>query len=94
MEPRYKVGDEVVVQNRFPPGHIRTPEFVRGKAGRIARYFGKFRNPEKLAYGKDGLPLCPLYWVEFMVNDVWANKPGKQQDKIVIEIYEHWLDPA
>jgi hypothetical protein len=29
-----------------------------------------------------------------MVNDVWAHKPGKQQDKIVIEIYEHWLDPA
>ena len=94
MEPRYKVDDDVVVQSRFPPGHIRTPEFVRGKPGRIARYFGNFRNPEKLAYGKDGLPLCPLYWVEFMVNDVWAHKPGKQQDKIVIEIYEHWLDPA
>ncbi len=94
MEPKYKTGDKVKVQLRFPPGHIRTPEFVRGKPGRIARYFGNFRNPEKLAYGEDGTPLCPLYWVEFPVNDVWAHQPAEKQDKLLIEIYEHWLDPA
>ena len=94
MEPRYQVGDEVLVQERFPPGHIRTPEYVRGKSGRIVRYFGKYRNPEKLAYGKDGLPLCHLYWVEFSVNGVWPHRPGEDADKILIDIYEHWLDPA
>ena len=89
-----KVGDRVVVQNRFPPGHIRTPEFVRGKAGQIVRYYGNYKNPEKLAYGQDGLPLCHLYWVEFIVNEVWAHKPAQVQDKFLIDIYEHWLDPA
>lgn len=47
-----------------------------------------------MAYGKDGLPLCPLYWVEFPVNDVWAHRPAEEQDKLMIEIFEHWLDPA
>lgn len=94
MEPKYKVGDKVKVQLRFPPGHIRTPEFTRGKQGVISRYFGNYRNPEKLAYGEDGLPLVHLYWVEFMVNDVWAHQPGEKQDKILVEIFEHWLDPA
>ena len=94
MEAKYKVGDRVVVQNRFPPGHIRTAEFVRGKAGQIVRYYGNYKNPEKLAYGQDGLPLCHLYWVEFIVNEVWAHKPAQAQDKFLIDIYDHWRDPA
>ena len=94
MDSKYKVGDKVRVQLRFPPGHIRTPEYVRGKQGVVSRFFGNYRNPEKLAYGKDGLPLCPLYWVEFPVNDVWDHQPGEKQDKLMVEIFEHWLDPA
>ena len=94
MEPKYQVGDNVKVQLRFPPGHIRTPEYIRGKEGVVSRYFGNFRNPEQLAYGKDGLPLHPLYWISFSVNDVWAHQPAEKQDKLLIEISEHWLDPA
>ncbi|MEE9241301.1 MAG: SH3-like domain-containing protein [bacterium] len=94
MDPKYKVGDKVRVQLRFPPGHIRTPEYVRGKQGVVSRFFGNYRNPEKLAYGKDGLPLCSLYWVEFPVNDVWDHQPGEKQDRLMVEIFEHWLDPA
>ncbi len=52
----FKVGDRVKVTNASPPGHVRTPTFVRGKTGTIIRHYGAFPNPERLAYGMTGLP--------------------------------------
>ena len=94
METKFKVGDPVCVKNEFPPGHIRTPAFVRGKEGVIERFFGRYKNPESLAYGGDGLPLRELYWVRFKLNDLWDHNPGTEKDKVLVEIYEHWLEPA
>lgn len=95
MDPtKFQVGQRVKVKDLYPPGHIRTCPYVRGKTGVINRYFGRYKNPELLAYGKSGLPLRELYWVEFAVNDLWDHKPGKPQDKLRLEIYEHWLEPA
>lgn len=94
MDTKFNVGDSVRVKHQFPPGHIRTPIYLRGKTGMIDRYFGKYRNPEELAYGKDGLPLRELYWVKFPLNDLWDHNPGKAADSVVVEIFEHWLDPA
>ena len=42
-------GDRVRVREDFPPGHIRTPVYVRGKEGVVTRGFGAFPNPEVLA---------------------------------------------
>ena len=58
-------GDRVRVREDYPPGHMRTPVYVRGKEGVVARAFGAFRNPEALAIGKDGLPKKTLYEVHF-----------------------------
>ncbi len=49
-------GDRVRVREDFPPGHIRTPVYVRGKTGVVKRKFGTFPNPEVLALGRDGMP--------------------------------------
>ena len=68
---RFKPGDRVRVRMADPPGHIRTPFYVRGKRGWVEDYHGAFRNPEELAYGKDGLPLKPLYLVGFKQTDLW-----------------------
>ena len=46
---RYSVGDKVAVKRSFPPGHRRTPQYIRGKQGVIERICGAYPNPEELA---------------------------------------------
>jgi nitrile hydratase len=84
-------GDRVRVREDFPPGHIRTPVYVRGKEGVVRRAFGRFRNPEVLAIGKDGLPMKALYEIEFRQRDIWPDYSGPETDTLVVDIYEHWL---
>jgi nitrile hydratase len=84
-------GDRVRVRKDFPPGHIRTPVYVRGKEGVITRAFGCFRNPEVLALGKDGLPMKALFEVRFLQKDLWPGYDGPEGDTLLIDIYEHWL---
>ena len=93
MSTRFKAGDRVIVKAQNPPGHIRTPMYLRGKRGIILRNYGAWKNPEQLAYGKDGLPPRTNYWVQFRMDDVWAgNGAYTPADTIAAEIYEHWLD--
>ena len=42
---------KVKVKKMFPPGHVRTPSYLRGKIGEVERDLGYFKNPEELAYG-------------------------------------------
>ena len=87
----FSVGDQVEICQSAPPGHRRTPAYIRGKRGVIERICGSFRNPEELAYGFDGLPMKVLYRVAFKQVDVWLEYSGSDQDTIELEIYEHWL---
>jgi len=90
---RFKPGDRVVVRFEDRPGHLRTPWYIRGKTGWVERVYGDFLNPESLAFGGDGLPKKTLYLVAFDQSDVWKNSQGPK-DKVLVDIYEHWLDPA
>ena len=45
-----RVGQPVRIKPMMPPGHIRTPAYLRGKSGVIERHLGAFANPEELAY--------------------------------------------
>ena len=91
---RYNTGDKVVVKRAFPPGHRRTPQYIRGKQGVIERTCGAYPNPEELAYGFDGLPAKVLYRVRFLQTHVWPSYAGPANDVIEMEIYEHWLEPV
>ena len=84
-------GSRVRVREDFPPGHIRTPVYVRGKEGVVMRAFGRFPNPETLAIGRDGLPKKALYEVRFRQKDLWPDYAGSETDTLDIDIYEHWL---
>jgi nitrile hydratase subunit beta len=88
----FKPGDRVKVKFEDRPGHLRTPWYIRGKAGWIERVYGEFLNPESLAFGGDGLPKKTLYLVRFNQSEVWGK--GNDSDKLLVDIYEHWLDPA
>jgi hypothetical protein len=91
---RFGVGEHVRVKRAFPPGHLRTPYYIRGKQGAVERVCGAFPNPEELAYGFDGEPRRVLYRVRFKQKDVWADYEGPERDWIEMEIYEHWLEKA
>jgi len=91
---RFNVGDRVRIKGSFPPGHRRTPYYIRGKEGEIERICGMFRNPEELAYGFSGEPMKVLYRVRFAQPHVWADYRGPANDIIEMEIFEHWLEPA
>jgi len=91
---RFKTGDRVQVRRAFPPGHVRTPWYIRGLAGTIQRLCGTYPNPEELAYARSGAPAQPLYRVRFLQREVWPDYSGSPLDTVDIEIYQHWLDPA
>lgn len=91
---RFNVGDRVLIKRAFPPGHRRTPYYIRGKEGVIERICGTFPNPEELAYGFDGEPAKVLYRVRFKQSHVWPDYKGSARDVVEMEIFEHWLLPA
>ena len=90
----FVIGDVVKVRCAYPPGHVRTPTFIRGKQGVIEALPGVYPNPEELAYGRSGTPEQPLYRVRFWQSEVWSAYTGPAADSIVVDIYEHWLVPA
>jgi nitrile hydratase len=88
---RFSAGDPVRVRDDYPPGHIRTPVYLRGKSGVIERAFGSFGNPEVLAYNLKG-PKKELYKVQFRATEVWPDYEGPAHDLVEADIYEHWLE--
>lgn len=94
IDARFKAGDRVRVMKAYPPGHLRTPYYIRGCVGEVERLCGAFPNPEELAQMRDGLPAQPLYRVRFLQHEVWPDYRGAAADVVEIEIYQHWLEPA
>ncbi len=84
---------KVRVKQMMPPGHVRTPFYLRGKCGTIERSLGAFPNPEDLAYGLKA-PALPLHRVRFTMAEVWGSDAENPDDTLDAEIYEHWLEPA
>jgi Nitrile hydratase beta subunit, C-terminal len=92
VPPRHKIGDRVQVRLAYPPGHVRTPCYVRGHRGIIERLCGVYPNPEELAYARSGRPAQPLYRVRFLQRDLWPDYVGGPADTVDVEIYQHWLE--
>lgn len=93
LAPQFTAGDHVAVRRAFPPGHVRTPFYIRGKGGIVERLCGTYGNPEELAYARSGLPKQPLYRVRFLQRDVWPAYRGNSNDTVDVEIFQHWLEP-
>jgi hypothetical protein len=90
---RFRPGEAVRVDSRPVEGHCRTPWYLRGKPGTIAAVQGAFRDPERLAYHRPGLPERVLYKVRFRQHDIWPAYDGPD-DHLEADVYEHWLRPA
>ena len=91
---RFAAGERVRVRAAYPPGHVRTPSYVRGRSGVVERLCGSYANPEELAYARSGLPAQPLYRVRFAQRELWPDYAGGPVDTVDVELYQHWLEPA
>jgi len=91
----YVVGALVRVKDDWPetrgPVHLRTPHYLRGMEGRVVRRFGAFANPEDLAFARPAAQRT-LYHIAFDQPSVWQE--GRPGDELLVELYEHWLEPA
>lgn len=91
----FSPGAGVRVKDVWPetrgPVHIRTPHYLRGMPGTVVRKLGAYANPEDLAFGRPAAARA-LYHVRFDQPAVWQE--GKAGDELLVEIYEHWLEPA
>jgi nitrile hydratase len=90
MNPHFTPGDKVKVRFAEVATHCRTPYYLRGKRGVVARVFGAFPDPEQMAYHRLGIPYQPLYQIAFDFAEVW----GHHEKKTVItaDIFQHWLE--
>lgn len=85
--------ERVRVRTLMPPGHVRTPAYLRGRTGVVERRLGPFENPEDLAYGRPPQKLT-LLQVRFTMAEIWGDAAERPCDTLDAEIYEHWLEPA
>jgi nitrile hydratase subunit beta len=93
--PDFAPGAHVRVKDDWPetrgPVHIRTPHYLRGMQGIVARRLGAFANPEDLAFARPAERRA-LYHVAFDQTAAWQE--GRTGDELLVEIFEHWLEPA
>jgi nitrile hydratase len=90
----YRVGQRVRVAARSNDGHHRTPAYIKGKTGEIVCVHGSFTNPETRAYGEAGLPEQQLYLVSFPHRDVRPADRSNADDRIYLDLFEHWLEES
>jgi len=82
---------KVRVSHAMPPGHVRTPAYLRGKTGLIERALGAFPNPEDLAYRQKANSIA-LHRVRFCMSEIWGDTAENPTDTLEAEIYAHWLE--
>lgn len=92
--PRFSVGAQVRIDDRATVGHCRSPWYLRGRSGIVVAVQGCYRDPERLAYHRPGLPARVLYKVRFAQRALWPAYAGPATDQLEADIYENWLAPA
>lgn len=87
------VAERVRIKSMMPPGHVRTPAYLRGKCGVIERKLSEFSNPERAAYRLNN-EMQPLVRVRFSMAEIWGDAAENPTDTLDAEIYAHWLERA
>jgi nitrile hydratase subunit beta len=93
IQPKFKVGDTVVVRNPPPVEHCKLPGYLRTKKGIVdVVYDGAYNYYFPTGDGV-GDPM-PIYNVKFDSHDLWGNL-SEPNTEIYVQIFEAYLeDPA
>ncbi len=94
MSGPFAPGRRVRVKALYPPGHTRTPWYTRGREGVILDLVDVEPDPEERAYGRPGLPAVPVWRVVFAQHELWPDYAGPAGDRVVVGIFEPWLEPV
>ena len=93
-EPKFRVGDKVVVRELPVLFYTRTQEYVRGATGEIAVV--SYESPAAEDETWDGPDQKPewFYIVRFNLAELWHGYTGPDNDTVQTEIPERWLEAA
>ena len=88
----FALGDTVRVSDRAHDGHHRTPAYLKGRTDTVEQVHARFLDPETRAYGADGTPPRQLYLVGFDQAELWPAYRGRTEDRLLVDVFEHWLE--
>ena len=92
-EPVFKAGDAVTISVRFPIGHFRVPNYIRGKRGWIESVIEPPAiNNEEEGYGRNAGNKRHYYRVAIPLRELWPQYGGSDNDSLRIEVFETWLE--
>ena len=92
-EPRWSVGDIVAISQRFPVGHYRVPQYIRGKRGVIQAILHPAAvNNEQEGFGLNAGLKGHYYRVAISLSELWPRYVGSPSDMLCIEVFETWLE--
>lgn len=93
-DPKFNVGDRVVVRDLPVIFYTRTPEYVSGATGEIATVAYESPAAEDETWDRtDAVPEW-FYVVRFTMADLWHGYTGTPTDTLRTEIPERWLEAA
>ncbi|MGO8697665.1 MAG: SH3-like domain-containing protein [Limisphaerales bacterium] len=92
-EPAFKVGEQIRISLRYPVGHYRVPMYMRGKRGIVELILEpKAVNNEEEGFGRNAGLKGYYYRVGVPLTELWPGYAGSPQDRLVIEVFESWLE--
>jgi nitrile hydratase len=91
-EPRFNVGERVLISVRYPIGHYRAPVYIRGKEAVVEAVIKPAAvNNEEEGFGRNAGSKLHYYRVGIPLVDLWPEYTGFPDDQLRIEIFETWL---
>ena len=93
-DPKFKVGDKVVVRELPVLFYTRTQEYLRGATGEIVEV--TYESPAAEDECWDGAELKPewFYIVRFNLSELWHGYTGPRNDTLQTELPQRWLEAA
>lgn len=92
-EPLFGPGDRVAISVRFPIGHYRVPQYIRGKRAVIEAVIPTPAvNNEEEGFGRNAGMKRHYYRIAIPLTDLWPGYAGSPSDGLRIEVFENWLE--
>ncbi len=93
QEPLFKAGDHVQISIRYPIGHYRVPNYIRGKRGRVEAVIEpRAINNEEEGFGRNAGVKRYYYRIAIPLTELWPGYAGNKNDGLRIEVFETWLE--
>ncbi len=93
--PAFLPGEHIQIGTRMPIGRYRVPLYLRGKRGVIVAVIKPaWLNNEEEGFGRNAGGKRHYYRIAFSMQDVWPGYSGPARDRLLIEVFETWLERA